>query len=96
MYLLENATGSALTSLVKQSLSQEGIALLPCSKALLMFPMVPPLRNTWQSPCAMEKRIAATVENCWSLGPCFGGGFFIAQTSVLRRAPAFHQNCSNG
>ena len=78
MYLLENATGSALTSLVKQSLSQEGIALLPCSKALLMFPMVPLQRTTWQSPCAMEKRIAATVENCWLLGPCFCGGFLMA------------------
>ncbi len=48
MYLQENATGSDLISLVKQSLSQEDIALLPCSKALLMFPMAPPLRTTWQ------------------------------------------------
>ena len=47
-YLLENAIGFALTSLAKQSLSQAGIALLPCSKALLMFPMVPLLRTTWQ------------------------------------------------
>ena len=46
MYLQENATGSDLISLVKQSLSQEDIALLPCSKALLMFLMVPPLRTT--------------------------------------------------
>ena len=48
MYLQENATGSDLISLVKQSLSQEDIALLPCSKALLMFPMAPLLRTTWQ------------------------------------------------
>ena len=48
MFLQENATGFALISLVKQSLSQAGIALLPCSKALLMFPMVPLLRTTWQ------------------------------------------------
>ena len=48
MYLQENATGSDLTGQAKQSLSQEDIALLPCSKALLMFPMAPPLRTTWQ------------------------------------------------
>ena len=46
--LLENVTGSDLINLVKQSLSQEDIALLPCSKALLMFPMVSLLRTTWQ------------------------------------------------
>ncbi len=48
MFLQENATGFALISLVKQSLSQEDIALLPCSKALLMFPRGPLLRTTWQ------------------------------------------------
>ena len=47
-YLLENATASALTSLAKQLLSQEGIALLPCSKVLRIFQMVPLLTTTWQ------------------------------------------------
>ena len=35
MCLPENATGSDLISLEKQSLSQEVMVLLPCSKALL-------------------------------------------------------------